>query len=158
MRSILFFYLFLLQLFLCFSIKEKFDIIYKNKYEYYKTKYKNQIPIKELPRLRSEGIFYYIIKNGNICDYGENIFINKTNYYTMYVTLIHELTHYFQCIYSNKMNKNMSSIHNHILPLHTIQFIESVYKKTFWEMEYEAFYYQKNSKKFKNLEKYITTI
>tara|TARA_B110000483_G_C17978255_1_gene458683 strand:- start:248 stop:736 length:489 start_codon:yes stop_codon:yes gene_type:complete len=162
MRSILFLYLFLylflLQLFLCVSINETFDTIYKNKYEYYKNKYKNQIHIEELARLKSEGIFYYTIKNGEICNYAEKIFINRTNYYTMYLTLIHELTHYFQCIYSNKMNKNMSSIHNHILPLHTIQFIEDVYKKTFWNMEYEAFYYQKNSKKFKNLEEYIKNI
>tara|TARA_B100001094_G_scaffold307494_1_gene339237 strand:- start:440 stop:916 length:477 start_codon:yes stop_codon:yes gene_type:complete len=158
MRSILLLHLFLLQLCLCFSINETFDTIYKNKYEYYKNKYKQQIQINEISRLKSEGFFYYTVKNGEVCDYAEKIFINKTNYYQMYIILIHELTHYFQCIYSNKMNKNMSSIHNHILPLHTIQFIELVYKKTFWEMEYEAFYYQKNSKEFKNLEEYITTI
>lgn len=156
MRSILF--IFLLQVFLCFSINETFDTIYKNKYENYKNKYENQIKIKELPRLRSEGIFYYTVKNGNICDYAENIFINKTDYYHMYSTLIHELTHYFQCIYSNKMNKNMSSIHNHILSNDIIQFIELVYKKKFWEMEYEAFYYQKNSKEFEKLEKYIENL
>ena len=158
MRSILLLYLFLLQLCLCFSINETFDTIYKNKYEYYKNKYKNQIQIKELPRLRSEGIFYYTIRNGNICDYGENIFINKTHYYYMYVTLIHELTHYFQCIYSNKMNKNMSSIHNHILPLNTIKFIELVYKPHFWNMEYEAFYYQENINEFEKLEEYMKSI
>ena len=158
MRSILLLHLFLLQLCLCFSINETFDTIYKNKYEYYKNKYNQQIQINEISRLKSEGFFYYTVKNGEVCDYAEKIFINKTNYYQMYIILIHELTHYFQCIYSNKMNKNMSSIHNHILPLHTIQFIELVYKKTFWEMEYEAFYYQKNSKEFKNLEEYITTI
>ena len=156
MRSILF--IFLLQVFLCFSINETFDTIYKNKYEHYKNKYENQIKIKELPRLRSEGIFYYTVKNGNICDYAENIFINKTDYYHMYSTLIHELTHYFQCIYSNKMNKNISSIHNHILSIDTIQFIELVYKRIFWEMEYEAFYYQKNNKEFEKLEKYIKNI
>ena len=49
----------------------------------------------------------------------------------MYIILIHELTHYFQCIYSNKMNTDMSSIHNHILPLNTINFIELVYKKDY---------------------------
>ena len=76
----------------------------------------------------------------------------------MYLTLIHELTHYFQCIYSNKMNTDMNSIHNHILPLNTIKFIELVYKKKFWDMEYEAFYYQKNNKEFKKLEKYIKNI
>lgn len=158
MRSILLLHLFLLQLCLCFSINETFDTIYKNKYEYYKNKYNQQIQINEISRLKSEGFFYYTVKNGEVCDYGEKIFINKTNYYQMYIILIHELTHYFQCIYSNKMNKNMSSIHNHILPLHTIKFIELVYKRTFWNMEYEAFYYQKNSKEFKKLEEYITTI
>lgn len=156
MRSILF--IFLLQVFLCFSINETFDTIYKNKYEYYKNKYNQQIQINEISRLKSEGFFYYTVKNGEVCDYAEKIFINKTNYYQMYIILIHELTHYFQCIYSNKMNKTMSSIHNHILPLHTIQFIELVYKKKFWNMEYEAFYYQKNSKEFKKLEEYIKSI
>ena len=155
-RSILF--IFLLQFFLCFSINETFNNIYKSKYENYKNKYKNKIEIIEIPRLKSEGFFYYTVKNGEICDYAEKIFINKTNYYTMYLTLIHELTHYFQCIYSNKMNTNMNSIHNHILPLNTIKFIELVYKKKFWDMEYEAFYYQKNNKEFKKLEKFILTI
>jgi len=142
-------------MFLCSSMD---DAIYKNKYEEYKNKYKNEIEIKELTRLNSKGIFYYTIKNGEICNYSKNIFINKTDYYTMYSTLIHELTHYLQCIYSNKMNQNMSSIKNHILPLHTIQFIELVYNKEYWQMEYEAFYYQTNIKEFEKLEKYIKTI
>ena len=156
LRSILF--IFLLQLLLCFSINETFNNKYKNKYENCKNKYKNKIQINEISRLKSEGFFYYTVKNGEICDYAEKIFINKTNYYQMYIILIHELTHYFQCIYSNKMNTNMSSIHNHILPLHTINFIENAYKKDYWKIEYEAFYYQKNSKEFEKLEKFILTI
>ena len=51
----------------------------------------------------------------------------------------------------------MNSIHNHILPLNTIKFIELVYKKKFWDMEYEAFYYQKNNENLK-IEKYIKNI
>lgn len=155
MRNILFMFIF--QIFLSISINQDYDI-FKNKYEKYKNKYKNEIQIKELPRLKSEGLFHYSVKNGEICDYSENILINKTDYYTMYSTLIHELTHYLQCIYSNKMNKNMSSIYNHILPLHTIKFIEGAYKQHFWNMEYEAFYYQKNTKDFEKLEKYIKNI
>ena len=155
-RSILF--VFLLQIVLCFSINETFDTVYKNKYENYKNKYKNHIQIRESTRLKTDGFFYYTVKNGEICDYSEKIFINKSNYYHMYSILIHELTHYFQCIYSNKMNKNMSSIHNHILPLNTIKFIELVYKPHFWNMEYEAFYYQENINEFEKLEKYIKNI
>ena len=145
-----------LQILLCSSMNN--NNIYKNKYEKYKNKYQNEIEIKELTRLTSMGFFHYTIKNGEICDYSENILINKTDYYTMYSTLIHELTHYLQCIYSNKMNTNMSSIHNHILPLNTIKFIELVYNKEFWQMEYEAFYYQKNTNEFEKLETYIKTI
>jgi len=148
-----------LQISLCSSINNTiYNEKYKSKYEEYKSKYENEIGIKELTRLKSMGFFYYTIKNGGICDYSENILINKTDYYTMYSTLIHELTHYLQCIYSNKMNRNMSSIKNHILPLYTITLIESLYKKEFWEMEYEAFYYQNNIKEFEDLEKYIKNI
>ena len=129
-----------------FFYKEYFDQYYKTKYLYYKNKYNSNIQIKEIKHLKAQGFFYYTVKNGEVCDYAEKIFINKTNYYTMYLTLIHELTHYFQCIYSNKMNTDMSSIHNHILPLNTINFIENAYKKDYWKIEYEAFYYQKNSK------------
>ena len=52
----------------------------------------------------------------------------------------------------------MSSIKQHILPLYTINFIEKAYKKDYWKMEYEAFYYQKNNKEFEKLEKYIKNI
>ena len=36
------------------------------------------------------------------------------------------------------MNTDMNSIHNHILPLNTIKFIELVYKKNFgiWNMKH----------------------
>ena len=138
--------------------EESNEDLYKDLYITYKQKYNTQIQIKEIKRLRSQGYFNYFIKNGEVCDYPENILINKTTYKKMLNTLIHELTHYFQCIYSNKMNTDMSSIHNHILPLNTIKFIELVYKKKFWDMEYEAFYYQKNNQEFNKLEKLLLTI
>ena len=145
-----------LYIFILFHFSFAFnETIYKDIYFKYKNKYQSYINIKEVSRLKSNGFFYYTIKNGEICDYAENIFINKTNYKSMLATLIHELTHYLQCIYSNKNNKNISSIHNHILPLHTIYFIENVYHKKYWDMEYEAFYYQNNINEFNKLEKLL---
>ena len=52
MRSILFIFIF--QIFLSSSINQDFDILYKNKYENYKNKYKNEIQINEISRLKSE--------------------------------------------------------------------------------------------------------
>ena len=69
MRSILFIFIF--QIFLSSSINQDFDILYKNKYENYKNKYKNEIQINEISRLKSEGFFYYTVKNGEVCDYAE---------------------------------------------------------------------------------------
>lgn len=142
-----------LYIFMLFHLSFAFnETIYKDTYLIYKNKYQPHINIKEISRLKSQGFFYYTVKNGEICDYSENILINKTTYKSMLPILIHELTHYLQCIYSNKNNKNITSIKNHVLPLHTIQFIENAYDKKHWNMEYEAFYYQDNINEFHKLE------
>jgi len=79
--------------------------LYKELYFEYKNKYNTKIEIKEIKGLRSSGFFYYVVKKGEICSYPENILINKTTYKKMLNTLIHELTHYLQCLYSNKYHQ-----------------------------------------------------
>lgn len=135
--------------------EESNEDLYKDLYITYKQKYNTQIQIKEIKRLRSQGYFNYFIKNGEVCDYPENILINKTTYKKMLNTLIHELTHYLQCIYSRKNNKNMTAITNHKPINSTQQFIKDIYVQKFWNMEYEAFYYQDNINEFYKLEKLI---
>lgn len=129
--------------------------LYKELYFEYKNKYNTKIEIKEIKGLRSPGFFYYVVKKGEICDYPENILINKTTYKKMLNILIHELTHYLQCLYSKQKNKIMGAITNNKPLNKTKQFIENLYSQKFWNMEYEAFYYQDNIDKFNKLEQLV---
>lgn len=132
------------------------DIYYMKRYMYYKNKYKDRIQIKEIEKMKVRGYFNYVIKKDDICKYAENILINKTDYFNMFKILIHELTHYMQCIYSEKYNKNMSSITKKMPNDYYVDFVKTVYKIEDWDTEFEAFYYQSNYEKFKNLENIIS--
>lgn len=142
------------------TYEKYYEDYYMNKYLYYKNKYNSNIQIKEIKHLKAQGFFYYTVKNGEVCNYAEYILINKTHYYYMFRILLHELTHYFQCIYSNKNNKNMSSIKNKMPSNKYITFVKDSYKNLYWDFEFEAFYYQYNYHDFKILESEImnTTI
>jgi len=139
------------------NYKKYFDQYYKTKYLYYKNKYNANVSIQEIKHLKAQGYFYYVVKNGEVCDYAENILINKTHYYYMFRILLHELTHYLQCVHSNKNNKNISSIKNKIPSDKYIKFVKDSYKNLYWDFEFEAFYYQYNYHDFKILESEVMT-
>ena len=138
------------------NILDNNNIYYMERYMYYKNKYRDRIQINEIKKMKVRGYFNYIIKKNDICKYAENILINQTDYFNMFKILIHELTHYIQCIYSEKYNKNMSSVTNKMPNNYYVDFVKTAYKIQDWDMEFEAFYYQSNYENFKDLEKFIS--
>lgn len=117
--------------------------------------YNKYISIKE-ENIKYSGLFTYDVDKNNVCVNYKYIYIKKKNdYYNKYRILIHELTHYLQCIYSIKHNKPFSSITNNLPNNQTIEFIKTTYNESVYKEEFEAFYYQNNPDLFPQLEKYV---
>ena len=131
------------------------DINYRYLYYKYKVLYKNYLYIEE-NSLKYDGVFIYYSNNNNICTDAEKIYINnKLNYKKKFQILIHELTHYLQCLYSIKYNKSYSSITKNKPNKDVIKIIDKLYNQSNLSEEYEAFYYQYNYLKFNSLEKTV---
>lgn len=131
------------------------DLNYRYLYYKYKLLYKSSIYIEE-NNVRYDGIFIYNTDKNNICINGEKIYINKKlDYKTKFEILIHELTHYLQCLYSMKYNKSYGSITKNKPNNNMIKIINKLYNKSNLGEEYEAFYYQHNYLKFNNLENFV---
>ncbi len=127
------------------------------RYLYYQKQklYNKYIDIKE-ENIKYSGLFTFDVDINQICINYKYIYIKKKNdYYYKYKSLIHELTHYLQCIYSIKHNKPFSSITNNSPDNYTINFIKTIYNESFYKEEFEAFYYQNNPDLFPQLEKYV---
>lgn len=131
------------------------DINYRYLYYKYKVLYKNYLYIEE-NSVKYDGVFIYYSNNNNICRDAEKIYINnKLNYKKKFQILIHELTHYLQCLYSIKYNKSYSSITKNKPNKDVIKIIDKLYNQSNLSEEYEAFYYQYNYLKFNSLEKTV---
>lgn len=131
------------------------NVNYRYLYYKYKVLYKNYVYIEET-NVKYDGIFIYYFNNNNICVNAEKIYINnKLNYKKKFEVLIHELTHYLQCLYSIKCNKSYSSITNNIPNKDVIKIIDKIYNESNLSEEYEAFYYQYNYLEFNTLEKNV---
>lgn len=127
------------------------------RYLYYQKQklYNKYIDIKE-ENIKYSGLFTFDVDINHVCINYKYIYIKKKNdYYYKYRSLIHELTHYLQCIYSIKHNKPFSSITNNSPDNYTINFIKTIYNESFYKEEFEAFYYQNNPDLFPQLEKYV---
>ena len=127
------------------------------RYLYYQKQklYNKYIDIKE-ENIKYSGLFTFDVDINQVCINYKYIYIKKKNdYYYKYKSLIHELTHYLQCIYSIKHNKPFSSITNNSPDNYTINFIKTIYNESFYKEEFEAFYYQNNPDLFPQLEKYV---
>ena len=130
------------------------ELNYRYMYYKYKNMYKNNIYIEEI-NIKHNGLFVYDTYE-NICIEPIKIYIkNKFNYKDKFRTLIHELTHYLQCIYSIKYNIEYSSITNNKPNKDIINFIDEVYNISEVKEEYEAFYYENKLLEFNNLEKFV---
>ena len=124
-------------------------------YNIYKQKYNNHIQIIE-DNIRDDGLFIFNIDKNNVCIKSTHIYIKKKNIYELkFTSLIHELTHYLQCIYSFKFNKPFSSVTNYKPKKQTISFINSAYNESYYNEEYEAYYYSQNYKNFNKLENIV---
>jgi len=137
------------------------EITYKNKYFYYFNKYKYLINITEtnlFPNIDGNFVYYFqpfciphhIHITSNI-----NNTINRTiTYKIKYITLLHELIHYFQCIYSKKkyIYYKIKSI-THFKPSNIYRkFIKKYYNKSKWNIEFESYYITQYPYKFKFFE------
>lgn len=131
------------------------DLNYRYLYYKYKVLYKSVIYIEE-NNVRYDGIFIYNTDKNNVCINGEKIYINKKlDYKTKFEILIHELTHYLQCLNSMKNNKSYSSITKNRPKNNIIKIIDKLYNKSSLSEEYEAFYYQYNYLEFNDLENFV---
>ena len=146
MKLILFLF-FLISFILC-------DVNYRYLYYKYKNLYKNYVYIEE-NNIKYDGMFTFD-NYKDICIKPKKIYIKKKlNYEKKFGVLIHELTHYLQCIHSIKYNKLYSSITNNKPNKTIIDYINESYNISHLNEEYEAFYYQNNYLKFNNLEKFV---
>lgn len=146
-KTIILFFLFISHIFATLN--------YRYLYYQHKNVYSKYILIKEINKSIYEGSFYFQ-DNNNICIKPISIIINNhTSYYKKYTILIHELTHYLQCIYSIKHNTVYSSITNNIPNKSIIHFINNTYNESYLKEEYEAYYYQYNHKEFHDLERHV---
>lgn len=131
------------------------DLNYRYLYCKYKVLYKSSIYIEE-NNVKYDGVFIYNIDKNNVCINGEKIYINnKLDYKKKFEILIHELTHYLQCLNSMKNNKSYSSITKNRPKNNIIKIIDKFYNQSNLSVEYEAFYYQYNYLEFNDLEKFV---
>lgn len=137
----------------CFVYINSTETNYYYEFNKYIKLYSPYIYIEEIDDLYVEGYIDYTTINNDICYRIDGIYIKKNKPFKLkFQTLIHELTHYLQCIYSYKKNKNIYVITNNIPSSKNISFIKKVYNESHWTQEYEAFFYQYNTNLFNNLE------
>ncbi len=128
------------------------DLNYYYLYKLYSKKYIYNIDIIE-GNIKYDGLFLFDTNKDNVCTKSTLIYIKKKGTYKQkFISLIHELTHYLQCIYSRKFNLPFSSVTNNKPTNKTIDFIHNNYNKSHFNEEYEAFYYSYNYKKFDKFE------
>ena len=87
-------------------------------YYLYHTKikeYNSYFRIKEIQKLDCEGLIDYSMYKNKACYKVNYIYIKQENSYeTKYKVLIHELTHYLQCLHSHKHYNAQYKITNNI--------------------------------------------
>lgn len=148
MKSFILLFLSFLNFVLC-------DLNYYYLYRLYSQKYSYNIDIIQ-NNIRCDGLFLFDTDKNNVCTKSTHIYIKKKNTYKQkFLSLIHELTHYLQCIYSRRFNLPFSSITENKPTNKTINFIHKNYNKSYFNEEYEAFYYSYNHNKFNILEKQV---
>lgn len=134
---------------------------YENKYQTYKNKYNQLINITEtnkFPEVDGKFIYYFQPFCNPVNIYISHNLTNRTiSYKDKFSTLLHELTHFFQCLYSNKLlvQKKIIPITKFLPSYYLRSFVKKYYNKTTWNIEFEAYHITEKPNKFTIIENYI---